>query len=288
MEETMSDDAILYEKDGPVARVILNRPERRNALTDPMFTQIVECYHRAEQDDDVKVIELMGKGDTFCVGFDLRDPDLFYEGADVGENNVRDGIYALRFRTEVMRDMMFVLKPTIARVHRHCIGAGLFLTLVADFAIASDNTVFGFPESRYGDAGGVWCFPFVVMQCGLKRARELLMTGRKFTAEEAERFNFINHSVPMDKLDDEVNELIHALCSLPRDSLAFSKSFQHEIYGTLGVPSFFLPHYTIHPLALQIKRKQDEFDFRETVREKGLKGGIEERNKRFSGRYWNW
>ncbi len=171
----MSDDAILYEKDGPVARVILNRPERRNALTDPMFTQIVECYHRAEQDDDVKVIELMGKGDTFCVGFDLRDPDLFYEGADVGENNVRDGIYALRFRTEVMRDMMFVLKPTIARVHRHCIGAGLFLTLVADFAIASDNTVFGFPESRYGDAGGVWCFPFVAMQCGFKRARELLM-----------------------------------------------------------------------------------------------------------------
>jgi len=137
----MSDDAVLYEKEGPVARVILNRPERRNALTDPMFTQIVECYRRAERDDDVKVIVLMGKGDTFCVGFDLRDPDLFYEGADVGENNVRDGIYALRFRTEVMRDMMFVLKPTIARVHRHCIGAGLFLTLVADFAIASDNTV---------------------------------------------------------------------------------------------------------------------------------------------------
>src|SRR5260370_1081799 len=185
--KTMSDDAVLYEKDGPVARVILNRPERRNALTDPMFTQIVECYRRAERDDDVKVIVLMGKGDTFCVGFDLRDPDLFYEGADVGENNVRDGIYALRFRTEVMRDMMFVLNPTIARAHRHCIGAGLFLTLVADFAIASDNTVSGFPESRYGDAGGVWCFPFVVIQCGLKRAPQQMLLGPNSTPPHAPR-----------------------------------------------------------------------------------------------------
>ncbi len=282
------DNAILYQKDGPVAKVILNRPERRNALTDPMFTQIVEAYHRAEQDDDVKVIELMGTGDTFCVGFDLRDPDLFYEGADVGDTGVRDGIYALRFRAEVMRDMMFVLKPTIARVHRHCIGAGLFLTLVADFAIASDNTVFGFPESRYGDAGAVWCFPFVVMQCGLKRARELLMTGRKFTAAEAERFNFVNYSVPMDKLDSEVDELIHALVSLPRDSLALSKAFMHQIYGTMNMPSFFLPHYTVHPMALNLNRKPDEFDFRNSIRDKGLRGAIDERNKRFSGRYWNW
>ena len=282
------EQAVLYEKDGAVARVILNRPERRNALTDPMFTQIVDCYHRAEQDDDVKVILLKGNGSTFCVGFDLRDPDLFYEGADTAGKGVRDGIHALRFRSEVMRDMLFTLKPTIAQVHRHCVGAGLFLTLVCDFAFASEDTVFGFPESRYGDAGAVWCFPFVVLQCGLKRARELMMTGRKFTAAEAERFNFINKVVPADKLDEEVGEMVRALCSLPQDSLALSKAFMHQIYGTLNIPSFFLPHYTVHPAALTLKRKPGEFDFRQSIRDKGLNGAIEERNQRFSGRYWNW
>jgi hypothetical protein len=114
------------------------------------------------------------------------------------------------------------------------------------------------------------------------------MTVRKFTAAEAERFNFVNYSVPMDKLDSEVDELIHALVSLPRDSLALSKAFMHQIYGTMNMPAFFLPHYTVHPMALNLNRKPDEFDFRNSIRDKGLRGAIDERNKRFSGRYWNW
>lgn len=281
---------VLYEKEGNVARVVLNRPDRHNAIFDSMFDEIVEGIKRGERDDDVKVIILKGNGPSFSVGFDLSDADKFYGGADSAgeEENLRLGVDVLRHRAEVMRDVLFSGKPIIAQTHGSCVGAGTFLMLVCDFCIAAEGTAFGHPEERYGSAGAIWCYPVVAAQIGLKKTNELLMTGRKFTAEEAERLGLINKVVPADRLDEEVAALAAAICSQPRDGLALSTAFRHLSLGLLGYTNFFLPHYATHPMALYVRREADEFNFRDVVRDRGLRGALQARDEAFGGPYWGW
>lgn len=283
-------DHVLYEREGNVARVVLNRPDRHNALLDSMFDEIVEAIRRGERDDDVKVVVLKGNGPSFSVGFDLSDADAFYGGADRdGEGeNLRLGVDVLRHRADVMRDILFSGKPIIAQVHGSCVGAGTFLMLVCDFCVAAEGTAFGHPEERYGSAGAIWCYPVVAAQIGVKKANELLMTGRKYTADEAERLGLINRVVPADRLDDEVAALAAAICSQPRDGLALSTAFRHLSLGLLGYTNFFLPHYATHPLALYVRREADELDFRDLVRDRGLRGAIAARDEAFRGPYWGW
>ena len=188
----MSEEAIRYESADGIARIVMNRPEMRNALTDSMFDDIIDCLRRAEADDDVKVVVLRGEGPSFCAGFDLTQPDGFYGGAGARH---RYAIAKLRHRADVMKDFFYSMKPTIASVHGHCIGVGTYLVLVANLAIASDDAVFGFPEERFGSAGTTWVYPFLASQCGLKKANEVVMTGRKISADEAERLNIVNRVV---------------------------------------------------------------------------------------------
>ena len=186
----MSEETVTYEVEGNVATVALNRPQMHNALTDAMFDLVVEGLNRAAADDDVKCVVLKGNGKSFSSGFDLSDPDDFYGGAE--DLGARFASRKLKLRAEVMRNILYTGKPTIAQVQNNCIGAGLYLVLVCNFAVASEDATFGLPEERFGSAGTTWLYPFVAAQCGLKKANELVMTGRKFDAHEAERLNLIN------------------------------------------------------------------------------------------------
>lgn len=283
---TTTEEEVTYRVDGNVATIALNRPERHNALTDPMFDEIVEGIRRAERDDAVKVVILKGEGASFSSGFDMSNPDDFYGGAET--KGARFAIQTLRHRSEVMRNILHSGKPTIARVQRNCIGAGLYIVLVANFAIASEGTVFGLPEERFGSGGTSWIYPFVAAQCGLKKANELLMTGRKFDAEEAERLNLINRVVPAEELDEEVSELARAICSLPREGIASSRVVAHMSYELLGYGAMFTPHYGVHPHVVMMDREDDEFDFRKRIAAVGFKEAMAERDRIYEGRYWGW
>jgi enoyl-CoA hydratase len=282
----MSEEHVIYSREGQVATIALNRPETHNALSDAMFEQIVAGAQRAAADDDVKCIVLRGNGKSFCSGFDLSNPDDFYGGAET--KGARFAHRKLRRRADVMRELLYSGKPIIARVHRNCIGAGLYLVLVSDFCIASDDCVFGLPEERFGSGGTTWLYPFVAAQCGLKKANELLVTGRKFGASEAERLNLINRVVPEAELDTEVGELARAICSLPREGIASGRAAAHMTYDLLGYPGMFTFQYGLHPFAVVMQRSADEFDFRERIREVGLKRALAERDQVYGGRYWGW
>ena len=282
----MSDSTVTYAVDGNVARIALNRPDRHNALTDPMFDEVVEFLRRASADDDVKVVVLRGNGPSFSAGFDMSKPDEFYGGAE--SKGARYAIRTLRHRADVMREILYAGKPTIARVQNNCIGAGLYLVLVCNFAIANEEAVFGLPEERFGSGGTSWIYPFVAAQCGLKRANELLMTGRKFDAAEAERLGLVNRVVPDAELDSEVDELARAICSLPREGIASSRAVAHMSYDMLGYPGMFTPHYGVHPLVVMMERAGDEFDFRERIAAVGFKQALAERDEAYRGRYWGW
>lgn len=286
-EGAMTDgQEVTYEVEGNVSTIALNRPARHNALTDAMFDQVVDGLRKAERDDQIKVVILKGKGTSFSSGFDMSNPDEFYGGAET--KGARFAIQTLRHRADVMREILHSGKPTIARVQRNCIGAGLYLVLVSNFAIASEGTVFGLPEERFGSGGTSWIFPFVAAQCGLKKANELLMTGRKFDAVEAERLNLINRVVPFDQLDEEVSELAKAICSLPREGIASSRVVAHMSYEMLGYGSMFAPHYGVHPHVVMMEREEDEFDFRERIAKVGFKAAMAERDRIYAGRYWGW
>lgn len=282
----MSEETVTYEVEGQVATIALNRPEAHNALTDAMFDLVVEGLRRAEADDDVKCVVLKGNGKSFSSGFDLSNPDDFYGGAE--NLGARFAAKKLKLRAEVMRDILYTGKPTIARVQSNCIGAGLYLVLVCNFAIVSDDAVFGLPEERFGSAGTTWLYPFVAAQCGLKKANELVMTGRKFGAAEAERLNLINRVVPKDDLDAEVGELARAICSVPREGIASSRSVAHMTYDLLGYPGMFTFHYGLHPHAVMMDRSEDEFDFRKRIADVGLKKALVERDEVYAGRFWGW
>jgi enoyl-CoA hydratase/carnithine racemase len=278
---------IHYGSEGPVATISIDRAERRNALTEAMLYEILAAAERAEADDEVKAVVLRGEGPAFCAGFDLSDPAAFYGDASESSGQ-RHAIRVLRRRAELMRSLFLSMKPIVARVQGSCIGVGSYLLLVSRFAIVSEDAVFGFPEERHGSAGAVWVHPFLVAQCGLKRANELVTTGRRIEAEEAERLGLVNRVVPADQLDEEVDELVAALCSLPRDGLAISAAVQHLGYALLGISDAFLPHYATAPMSTKLERDPGDFDFGAAVEEQGLRGALQERERAFGGRYWRW
>lgn len=279
-------DEVRYERSEGVGTITLARPERRNALTDPMLDAVAELVRAADEDDDVRCVVLRGEGPSFCSGFDVSDPDDFYGGAET--KGARFAVRKLRHRAEVMRDILYSLTPVVAEVHGHCIGAGLYLTLVSDFAVVSDDTVLGLPEERFGSAGTSWLYPFVASQSGLKRANELLLTGRRFSAEEAERWGLVNRVVPADHLADSVGELARSLAQLPRDGIAVGRTVAHLTYDMLGIGGAFVPHYASHPLIVRMQREPDEFDFHETSRRVGMRAAMAERDERFAGEWWGW
>jgi enoyl-CoA hydratase len=282
----MGEQEVLYATGGNVATITLNRPKVHNALTDEMFDEIVAGLRRAADDDDVKVVILKGEGKSFCSGFDMSNPDDFYGGAEA--HGARYAVKTLRHRADVMREILYSGKPTICQVQRNCIGAGLYLALVSNFVIADAGATFGLPEERFGSGGTSWIYPFVAAQCGLKRANELLMTGRRFDAEEAERLGLINRVVAADELENEVNELAKAICSLPREGIASSRVVAHMSMDMLGYPGMFTPHYGVHPQVVMMERLEDEFDFRKRIAAVGFKEALAERDAYYAGRYWGW
>ena len=274
-----------YSTEGSTAFVTLSRPEKQNALTGAMVREILAAVARAEADDDVKAVVLRGQGKSFCAGFDVSDPDDF-EGAPGEPRRAR--IASLREKSEWMRRLLGSTKPLIVAVHGSCIGIGMYLVLVADFAIASDDAGIGMPEERFGSAGATWAYPFLILNVGLKRANEIVMTGRRLGAAEAAQMGLVNRVVPRDRLDAEVADLARALGSLPRDGIAVNRAARQLALASTGHLDAFTFHTAVHPLAEHLHREPDEFDFMRAIEKDGMRAALEERNRRFGGGWWGW
>jgi enoyl-CoA hydratase len=277
--------AIEYSREASTAFVTLRRPEKQNALTGAMVREILAAVARAGADDDVKAVVLRGEGKSFCAGFDVSDPDDF-EGAPGEPRRAR--IASVREKSEWMRELFGASKPLIAAVHGSCIGIGMYLLLVADFAVASDDAGIGMPEERFGSAGATWTYPFLILSVGLKRANEIVMTGRRLSAAEAEHMGLVNRVVPRAELDATVADLARALGSLPRDGIAVNRAARQLALSFTGHQGVFGFHAALHPLAEHLQREADEFDFMRAIEKDGMRAALEERNRRFGGRWWGW
>jgi enoyl-CoA hydratase len=281
------EPAILVEKDGPVARLILNRPEKHNALKFDDLDTLVEALHEAEADDDIKVIVLKGRGQSFCSGHDYNDAVRSY-GLEVTEPGVKPRRPSQRSR--LLRDrklgenymaFQYSLKPVIAQVQGWCTGAGLYLVELVDLAIAADDARFSHSEQRLGLAGNTWHLNTQIMTYGPKKARELLLLGDSFDGRDAERLGLVNQSVPQEQLESTVEDWARRVAQHPRDALVTGKAMFQMALDSLGGSQQFYRGYVGHTLGTNLRLEEDEYNFLRERRDKGTTAAFKERNKVF-------
>lgn len=223
-DEPTPPELLVDVRDG-VATLTINRPERRNALSWGVISGLREVVRAARDDPAVRVVVITGAGDrAFCAGADLggmRGDESYAE--------VHDG------RGELARlflDMYGLGKPTIAKVRGYCLAGGFGLALACDLVVASDDAQFGTPEINVG----LWPYMITVpltRSMAPKRALDLMMTGRRVDAAEADRLGFLSRLVPVGELDAEVDELASALAS---KSAAVMRLGRDSFYSVLGRP----------------------------------------------------
>jgi enoyl-CoA hydratase/carnithine racemase len=201
----MTESEVLYEAADGVARVTINRPERRNAMSYGVMQGLRDAVAAAKADDSVRVVVLTGAGDrAFCAGADLGG---IAENAGAAAAHDGRGLLANLFR-----ELWSLGKPTIARVRGYALAGGFGLALACDFVVASDDAQFGTPEVNVG----LWPYMITVpllRSMPPKKVLELQMTGRRVRADEAERIGFVTRVVPVDGLDAAVDELAGSLAS---------------------------------------------------------------------------
>jgi len=203
---------VLYEVAGPVARLTINRPEARNALSPEVMEGLLAAFDRAGADPALRVLVLTGAGDkAFCAGGDLggrgfKSDDPAGQALRAMQKGFAERHHDRRTFADLFRRLNRLGKPVIARVRGHCLAGGFGLAIGCDLVVASDDSSFGTPEVKRG------LMPMMIMatifrNVGRKKGMELLLTGERISAAEAERLGLINYAVPAAELDAKVDEL---------------------------------------------------------------------------------
>lgn len=201
--DTADAAEVLYSVDEGVATLTINRPAKRNSMTQAVVKGLRRRVAEVKADESVRVLVLTGAGDkAFCSGVDLSGG----EGGFLGDHAGRGELPRL------FSDLFSLGKPTVARVRGYALAGGFGLALACDMVIAAEDAQFGAPEVNVG----LW--PFVitvplVRSMPPKKALELMMTGRRVNAEEAAGIGFVNRVVPVDQLDGAVTELTRQLAA---------------------------------------------------------------------------
>jgi enoyl-CoA hydratase len=202
------------EIDGPIATVLINRPEARNALNRDAFLGLQQAAQSLKENADVRVAILTGSGDrAFSAGIDLKMVASGGAGSAVmaGYRAGYDQLYGLKSIWTMYEELAV---PVIAAINGYCLGAAFELVLCCDMRLASDTAVFGLPEIQFGvipDLGSTQRLPRIVPP-GI--AKELILTGRRIDAAEALRIGLVDHVYPLDQLMAEAKKLAEEIAKL--------------------------------------------------------------------------
>jgi methylglutaconyl-CoA hydratase len=223
----MSNDLVGYEVRGSAVILTLNRPDRRNALSQALIGAIGEAVTRAQDDPAVRAVILTGAGTAFCAGMDLAELQGSLT-AGAAESTVWDD--AMRLAT-VYERLYALPKPTIAAVNGAAVAGGAGLVSVCDLALAVPQAKFGYPEVRRGLVAAM-VMPHLMRHVGERTARYLLLTGELIDAAEAWRVGFVNAVVPPEQLLEKALAWARSLAEGGPQALARTKellrSFSHQ------------------------------------------------------------
>jgi methylglutaconyl-CoA hydratase len=206
-----------------IGYITLNRPEKRNALSPEMVSELKSAFQKAEADDSVKVIVLKANGESFCAGADLTYLQNLQKFSY--EENLADS----RYLKELFLQIYTLKKVVIAQVQGSAIAGGCGLATVCDFVYSAPDAKFGYTEVRIGFIPAI-VMVFLLRKIGEARAKELLLTGNLITADEANRMGMVNNVVEKNLLEKEVNDLATQLINTSSaQSLALTKKMISEV-----------------------------------------------------------
>jgi len=221
---------IIYEKQAPIAFVTLNRPEKLNALSQELQSEVREALQDAGWgDDSIRVIVLKANGRAFSAGFDVSGG-----GGPVDAHSMRKNfLHGEGFSASGWWDVFWNNpKPIIAQVHGFCIAGGCATATFCDLRVASEDAMFGAPEIRTGGPYIPAVWPWVI---GSTKARELLYTGNLIDAQEAHRLGLVNQVVPRERLDETVRALALTIAKLPAPTIEYNKKLINMAYEQMGI-----------------------------------------------------
>lgn len=279
---------IIVKKEYPIGNIIINRPEKRNALTTQAggtCQQLAQAYQEMADDPEVRVFIVEGAGDCFCAGFDMSTYDEGYwkpresgwakglekevwAALSMGNPNNPESQFPASMWGPQLWDNP---KPSVAKVRSFCYGAGLWMINHMDVVYATPDAIFAYPPIRYGASIVIDILPPWLL--GLRKTMEMCLTGKSITAEEACNAGLITKIVPEDKIDDEVRKLAESIAKVPPMTNFFSKLTVHQYYEKLGIRESQLFGLLTCLMTEQSALPGHYWDFFDLVRKHGFREG---------------
>ena len=269
--------SILYDVADRIARITLNRPEKRNALSATLRDEIVDALRRAERDNDVRVVLIDGAGPSFCSGYDI-DPSGGGRPSEYVSSRWFDR-WTDQFTRSCVRDWLTIwdlLKPVVAKVHGHCLAGGTELMSMCDIAFVAEDAIIGYPPMRGMTTPDVLYFPW---KLGMARAKYLQLTGNSISGKQAAEWGWVVKSFPAEDLEAETVKEVRALASISPDLLAANKLSLNQSYEIMGFRTALGTAPQWHALSGQLRPGAGEFG--RISREEGLRAALNWRDRTF-------
>jgi enoyl-CoA hydratase len=292
---------ITYRRDGRIARITLNRPDRGNGITLEMPVELARCVERANLDPDVHVIALAGAGSGFCGGYDLvasaermvegtagepegaaggagspLDPMVIAANHDPG--GTWDPVTDFQMMWRNLRGFMSLFhsdKPVVCKIHGYCVAGGTDMALCSDLILAEDRAKIGYPPAR------VWGVPTSMLwahRIGLERARRLLLTGDSIDGETAAEWGLASEAAPAAELDDRFEALLERVARLPINQLVMHKLAVNQALYAQGLQATQVMGVFFDGIA---RHTSEGFAFQRRAAEAGFKQAVRERDEPF-------
>jgi len=267
---------VLYERDGRIARITLNRPEVLNAIDDDLPRELAAAVERADADEAVHVIVLAGAGRAFCAGYDLMHYAQL-EGAneitqDMPWDPMKDYTFMMR-NTEQFMSLFRSKRPVICKVHGFAVAGGSDIALCSDLVVMAEDARIGYMPTR------VWGCPTTAMwvyRLGAEKAKRMLFTGDKIDGREAEKLGLVLKSVPPSRLDEEVDELARRMVSVPQNQLMMQKLMVNQALSNMGLHTTQMIATVFDGIT---RHTREGLNFKRRAEEKGWKHAVDERDQ---------
>jgi methylglutaconyl-CoA hydratase len=235
----MNYTCLKYQQDGPLARVMFNRPEIHNAFNATVITEMSSLFGEIAKDESVRVVLLTGEGKSFCAGADLNWM------REVINQSFEQNLAEANALARLFYQIYTFKRPVVGRINGAAIGGGTGFVAVCDIAIAAESAKFSFSEVKIGVVPA--CIgPYVIRKMGEGKARELFITGERMDARRALEVGLVNKVVPDAELDTEVNKLIESISTSGPEAVAMAKKLVSEVPAM--TPDEFKP-YTAEMIA---------------------------------------
>jgi enoyl-CoA hydratase/carnithine racemase len=262
-------ETVLIEDSGAIRRLVLNRPEKLNAMNAEMVETLSSALADSASDDHVRVLIISGAGRSFCAGYDLS------EEAPADPEPAREGLVR---SLERLLEIFDHPKPVIAQVHGHCLAGGCDLMMMCDLAVASEDAIFGQPEIRFGSAVVAHVMPWLI---GARRAKEYLLTGDdRIPAHRALELGLVNRLVPSSQLETETMRLARSLAVVDPVAMSLTKQAINASWEEAGFRRALTKGVELGA-DIESARVPEREEFERIAAEKGLREALRWRDDRF-------